>query len=152
MPTGPRGCARTRPAEGGRGAGGRARGDRRIPHSPLIGGTAVTVIALTLAALPLRAGIIGAAEKDRFRLPSGRAEVDQAIACFQRRDYEQAFQLLKAAADKDPDLFPARLMFAKLYFLNGQVAEGRAHLERSARRGYPACPDRSPGYRAHRYR
>ena len=92
----------------------------------------MTVIALTLAALPLRAGIIGAAEKDRFRLPSGRAEVDQAIACFQRRDYEQAFQLLKAAADKDPDLFPARLMFAKLYFLNGQVAEGRAADSRQA--------------------
>src|SRR5579864_21543 len=73
-------------------------------------------------------------EKNYLRMPGGsaQAEVDRATQQFEKGDGRQAFETLKAAAAAHPDLFPARLMLAKLYLRKNQRAEGRANLELAA--------------------
>lgn len=67
-------------------------------------------------------------------------EMDQAVQSFERRDYEQCLKLLTAAGKKLPDLFPPRLILAKLFVLHNQPAEARAALEQCAA-DHPGHPE-----------
>ena len=59
-------------------------------------------------------------------------ELEQAFFAFQKRDYESCLELLRVARKKEPDLPPARLMLARFFLSQNQVAEGRAALEQAA--------------------
>ena len=60
------------------------------------------------------------------------ADIDQAIQRFNNRDVLAARQFLEAAKKKDPALPPTDLTLAKMYFLSGNAAAGRASLEKTA--------------------
>jgi tetratricopeptide (TPR) repeat protein len=60
------------------------------------------------------------------------ADVDEAIKRFGNRDFLGARTFLEAARRKEPSLPPADLTLAKMYFLTGNAAAGRASLERTA--------------------
>ncbi|MCI0333291.1 MAG: tetratricopeptide repeat protein [Planctomycetes bacterium] len=59
-------------------------------------------------------------------------DVDQAIQRFSNRDVPGARLLLEEAKRKDPALPPTDVTLAKLYFLSGNAAAGRASLEKTA--------------------
>lgn len=59
-------------------------------------------------------------------------DIDQAIQRFTNRDIPGAKLLLEEAKRKDPALPPTDVILAKLYFLSGQAAAGRASLEKTA--------------------
>src|SRR5262245_60703456 len=95
--------------------------------------TWATFCALSTSAI--QADLIGLAPRDsrkHLELPKGNAEIDKAIECFQRRDYDRCFELLKGASKKDANLSSARLMLAKLFLLENELARGRATLEQAA--------------------
>lgn len=69
---------------------------------------------------------------DALRLPKGVEELNKAIACFQKGDYEQCLKLLQTAKEKRPNLVPPRLILAQLFLLHKQVNQGRAALEQAA--------------------
>jgi tetratricopeptide (TPR) repeat protein len=56
-------------------------------------------------------------------------EVRQAIESFESGEAAKAFELLRKATELHPQLAPARLMFANLYFSEGHDAAGRSQLE-----------------------
>jgi len=58
---------------------------------------------------------------------------DQAIKYFINRDVLAARQFLEAAKKKDPTLQPVDLLLAKMYFLGGNTAAGRARSKRPRR-------------------
>ena len=60
------------------------------------------------------------------------ADVDEAIKRFQNRDILGARRFLESAREKDPNLPPTDLTFAKMYFLTGNAVAGRASLEKTA--------------------
>jgi len=98
-------------------------------------GVASAVVLLALGGVPAtsRAGpVTGDSIPKHLQLPGGGPEIDQAIERFKKGDYEQCLTLLKTAAASRPDLFPARLMFAKLCLLLDQPAMGREALEQAA--------------------
>lgn len=64
--------------------------------------------------------------------PSNIAEIDTAIEHFQRHDYDRCLTVLKEASKKHPDLLPPRIMLAKLFLLDNQMARGRETLEQAA--------------------
>lgn len=59
-------------------------------------------------------------------------DVDQAIKYFINRDPLAAKQFLEAAKKKSPQLPPVDLLLAKMYFLGGNAAAGRAALEKTS--------------------
>jgi tetratricopeptide (TPR) repeat protein len=65
-------------------------------------------------------------------LPKGIGEIDQAIAAFDKGEYERCQELLKAAAKKLPDLSPPRVLLARLFYVTNQLARTRAALELAA--------------------
>jgi len=69
---------------------------------------------------------------EALHLPKHVDELDKAIQIFQKGDYEQCLKLLQAAGNKHSDLFPARLILAKLFLQHNQVNQGRAALEQVA--------------------
>jgi tetratricopeptide (TPR) repeat protein len=84
------------------------------------------------ARVPIRGGILtGMSVPDHLRLPKGLPEIDQAIERFKNRDYDQCLSLLKSAAASHPDVFPARVMFAKLCLLANQPSMARDALEQA---------------------
>ncbi len=64
--------------------------------------------------------------------PTKPEEVVKAEAAFRDGRADEAFKLLREAVKKHPQLPPARLMLARLYFAAGQSAAGRANLEQAA--------------------
>jgi tetratricopeptide (TPR) repeat protein len=71
-------------------------------------------------------------DREHLRLPEGVDAVDRAIEQFGRGEYDQCLAKLQEAAAGSPDMPPARVMFAKLCFLQNQPARGRAALEAAA--------------------
>jgi tetratricopeptide (TPR) repeat protein len=65
--------------------------------------------------------------------PAKYADVDAAIKRFQNRDFLAARTLLERAKQTHSRLPPVDLMMAKLYYLSGQAAAGKASLELTAR-------------------
>lgn len=61
--------------------------------------------------------------------PTKPPEVQDAVNAFSANNVERAFELLKEAAKKYPNLPPARLMLANLYFSVRQPQIGRVHVE-----------------------
>ncbi|MEX2309538.1 MAG: tetratricopeptide repeat protein [Pirellulales bacterium] len=59
-------------------------------------------------------------------------DVDEAIKRFTNRDVLGARTFLETARRKDASLPPPDLLLAKMYFLSGNAAAGRASLERTA--------------------
>jgi tetratricopeptide (TPR) repeat protein len=59
-------------------------------------------------------------------------DVDEAIKRFINRDVLAARTFLETAKKKDANLPPVDLLMAKMYFLGGNAAGGRASLEKSA--------------------
>jgi tetratricopeptide (TPR) repeat protein len=59
-------------------------------------------------------------------------DIDEAIKRFANRDVLGARTFLESANRKDPALPPPDLILAKMYFLSGNAAAGRASLERTA--------------------
>src|SRR5262245_30194308 len=95
------------------------------------------VLALLLA-LWLEWGWASAAPISSSALPSGVAspldlpeQVRRAIAAFQRGDQDGALRWLKRAQKEHPDLAPAEIMLANMYFSNEQFAKGRELLEQA---------------------
>jgi tetratricopeptide (TPR) repeat protein len=81
----------------------------------------------------IRAGTIPASSVPRpLRLPEGVPEIDRAIERFKKGEYETCLGLLKTATANRPDMFPPRLLFAKICLVMDQPAMGRAALERAA--------------------
>jgi tetratricopeptide (TPR) repeat protein len=60
------------------------------------------------------------------------SDVDEAIKRFTNRDVLGARTFLESAKRKDPALPPPDLLLAKMYFMAGNAAAGRASLERTA--------------------
>jgi tetratricopeptide (TPR) repeat protein len=58
-------------------------------------------------------------------------DVDEAVKRFNNRDVIGAGQFLEAAKAKDPKLPPTGLLMARMYLMSGNVAAGRASLERT---------------------
>jgi tetratricopeptide (TPR) repeat protein len=93
----------------------------------------LVVVLFASGPAAIRAGPIGLrTEQEQLRLPEGIPEIEQAVVHFRRRDYDQSLALLRTAIERHPELFPARLLFAKLCLLNEQPALGRAALEQAA--------------------
>ncbi len=67
-----------------------------------------------------------------LELPRGEAAIDDAIARFRARDYSESLKRLENATRDRADLPPARVLLAKLFILDGQIARGRDVLERAA--------------------
>ena len=59
-------------------------------------------------------------------------DIDEAIKRFANRDFLGARQFLESAKRKDPALPPTDLILAKMYFMSGNPAAGRASLEKTA--------------------
>jgi tetratricopeptide (TPR) repeat protein len=59
------------------------------------------------------------------------AEVNQAVECFQKRDFDGCLERLAKAVAAHPELPPAHALFAKLAFLSNQEALIRPALERA---------------------
>ena len=59
-------------------------------------------------------------------------QIDQALESFKRGRYDECLQRLEAAARKHPNLLPPRLILAKLFLTNRQIAPARAALEQAA--------------------
>ena len=59
-------------------------------------------------------------------------EVVKAEAAFRQGKPEDALKLLQEAVKKHPQLPPARLLLARMYFMAGQTGPGRANLEQAA--------------------
>jgi tetratricopeptide (TPR) repeat protein len=81
--------------------------------------------ALGAVAAPLSTSEAIGEENKKYR------EVEDAAAKFNAGDVEQALDLLEVAAIKHPELPPARVMLARLYFAKNQLARGRNELERA---------------------
>jgi tetratricopeptide (TPR) repeat protein len=105
---------------------------------------------LALVALTVLAGVgatrAGPIKITDLDLPADKArdskveELDQAVQSFEKRDYERCLKLLAAAGKKLPDLFPPRVILAKLHLLSNQTAEARAALEQATAE-YPEHPE-----------
>lgn len=67
-------------------------------------------------------------------------DVTDALTRFQNNDIEAARQLLERAKEKNPKLAPSGVMLARLLFATGQLAPGRAELERAVA-VYPNDPE-----------
>jgi hypothetical protein len=78
-------------------------------------------------------------ERSSPTAPKGTEEVEKAVACFRRADYDQCLDILKAARGKDPELLPVRVILAQLFLLDNQLAQARDALERAAAEE-PGCP------------
>jgi tetratricopeptide (TPR) repeat protein len=59
------------------------------------------------------------------------AEVEQAIKCFEKREFDRCIEQLAQARKAHPELAPAQALFAKLAFLSNQGALIRPALERA---------------------
>src|SRR5207253_1170194 len=59
------------------------------------------------------------------------AEITEALTRFEAGKPDEAFKLLEEASPKHPELPPARVMLANMYFSESQPASGRAELERA---------------------
>jgi tetratricopeptide (TPR) repeat protein len=94
----------------------------------------VAVAAVLFSAGPARAQIttdklIGDSVSE---VGSRYSDVDEAVKRFNNRDVVGARQFLEAAKNKDPKLPPIDLLMARMYLASGNVAAGRASLERTA--------------------
>src|SRR5271166_1677326 len=93
---------------------------------------AVVFLTLWGGRVASNAGIISGTSVPRhLQLPEGVPEIDQAVERFKKGDYEESMALLKKASASHPDLFPARLIFAKICLILDQPAMGRAALEQA---------------------
>ena len=70
---------------------------------------------------------------------SGTADVDKAMACYQRREIAQCLDLLRQARRGNPDVLLAEVILAELYLRDNQVAPAREALEQAAAIE-PGCP------------
>ena len=59
-------------------------------------------------------------------------EIDEALERFKAGRYDECLEQLETAAQKHPNLLPARLILAKLFLMNRQIAPARAALEQAA--------------------
>ena len=69
----------------------------------------------------------------------GTAEVDKAMACYQRGEMTQCLDFLRLARRGNPDVLPAEVILAELYIRDNQVAPAREALEQAAA-VEPGCP------------
>ncbi len=63
------------------------------------------------------------------RSGEGAEELAQAVGRFEKGDFEGCLTSLEAAGKRNPGLFPAKLLLAKLFVSHHQLAPGRAVLE-----------------------
>ena len=61
------------------------------------------------------------------------AGVTRAITAFKQRDFEEARQQLEAVCQADPQLPPARLLLARMFYAANQPQQARVELERVSR-------------------
>jgi Tfp pilus assembly protein PilF len=103
--------------------------------SRLVAGLLLTVVLLSKPAPALAQtqlttkALIGDAVAD---VGPKYSDIDAAITRFNNRDTLGARALLEEARKKDPTLPPTDLLLAKMYFLTGNAAAGRAALEKTA--------------------
>ncbi len=69
----------------------------------------------------------------------GTADVDKAMACYQRGEMAQCLDFLRLARRTNPDVLPAEVILAELYLRDNQVAPARDLLEQAAA-AEPGCP------------
>jgi tetratricopeptide (TPR) repeat protein len=96
---------------------------------------------------PLRAGPISVpSSKASIASTAGSAATDQpsqlgkAITAFQQHDLPATLQWLEEARKEHPDLAPAEIMLANMFFSEGQPDKGREVLEQAAVK-HPADPE-----------
>ena len=110
----------------------------RRPGQPSFRHTQETILAQmqSTAARPQRPAGEGEAIAPEFFRQTGAPKkieaIDQGIACFRRREYEQALEFLQSACKQHPDLPPARVMLARLYLADGQAAPARSAFDKAA--------------------
>lgn len=79
------------------------------------------------------AGLINPrSDQEIMQVPKGLEGIEKAIASFKKGDYDECFSILKTACAKDPKLFPAKLLLAKLFLMHNQAGPGRSYLEQVA--------------------
>jgi tetratricopeptide (TPR) repeat protein len=110
---------------------------RSMPGNLLVGWClAVSLLAVGLGVA--QAGVISKVTLVPETAQRGKAspqieeQLDKAIDCFKRRDYDQALDILKKARNGHATLPPARLMLARLFLASNQETLGRAALEQAA--------------------
>jgi len=69
----------------------------------------------------------------------GTAEVDKAMAAYQRGEMTQCLDFLRLARRGNPDVLPAEVILAELYLRDNQVGPAREALEQAAA-VEPGCP------------
>jgi tetratricopeptide (TPR) repeat protein len=106
-----------------------------------------TAVLTLLLAPSLGRGLASAAPISSTGLPGAVAspldlpeQVRRAIAAFQRGDRDGALRWLQRAHEETPDLAPAEIMLANMYFSNDQFVQGREILEQASVQ-YPEDPE-----------